>query len=228
VVIALVPQHAQRIKPPRTLLVPFDLGRPLGVPEDADFQHRVLSAALEMLEHVDGPVFQEYEEQAPDRDDDSEEGWSCPVTFANKGTDESIEQQLLNEIGLLQPWYDKGRSERGYTSFGVSKMNLEEIVSFLVSFLEDKPASSVPLSDYSISDALKYAAEDLKAFHNESATSQPGRVTAAEVENWYWGETAAGRMVREIKKTCMDHADSMVKIVAAFTLVPQTQAFRDK
>jgi hypothetical protein len=232
VVIALVPQHAQRIKPPRTLLVPFDLGRPLGVPEDAGFQHRVLSAALELLERVDGPVFQEYEEQAPDRDDESEEGWSCPVTFTKKGTDEGIEQQLLNEIGLLQPWYDKGKNERGYTSFGVSKMNLEEIVSFLASFLNDKPTSSVPtnsvpLSNYSISDALKYAIEDLKAFHNESATSQPGRVTLSEVENWYWGETAAGRMVREIKNTCTDHADSMVKIVATFTLVPQTQAFRD-
>jgi hypothetical protein len=227
VVIALVPQHAQRIKPPRTLLVPFDLGRPLGVPEDAGFQHRVVSAALELLERVDGPVFQEYEEQAPERDDESEEGWSCPVTFKKKGTDESIEQQLLSEIGLLQPWYDKGRSERGYSSFGVSEMNLEEIVSFLASFLEDRPASSVPLSNYSISDALKYAAEDLKAFHNESATSQPGRVTLSEVENWYWGETAAGRLVREIKNTCTDHTDPMVKIVAAFTLVPLTQAFRD-
>jgi hypothetical protein len=227
VVIALVPQHAQRIKPPRTLLVPFDMGRPLGVPEDAGFQHRVLSAALELLERVDGPVFQEYEEQVPDRDDESEEGWSCPVTFTKKGADESIEQQLLNEIGLLQPWYDKGKKERGYSSFGVSEMNLEEIVSFLVSFLEDKPASSVRLSNYSISDTLKYAAEDLKAFHNESATSQPGWVNASEVENWYWGETAAGRLVREIKNTCTDHTDPMVKIVAAFTLVPLTQAFRD-
>jgi hypothetical protein len=160
------------------------------------------------------------------------EGWSCPVTFSKKGDDESLEQQLLNEIGLLQPWYDKGKKERGYTSFGVSEMSLEGIVSFLASFLEeeleDKPASNEASVKYSISDALKYAAEDLKAFHNESATSQPGQVTAAEVENWYWGETAAGRLVREIKKTCTDHADPMVKIVAAFTLVPHTQAFRDK
>jgi hypothetical protein len=227
VVIALVPQHARRIKPPRTLLVPFDLGRPLGVPDDAGFQHRVLSAALKLLERIDGPVFQDYEEQAPARGDESMEGWSCPVTFSKKGDDESLQQQLIREIGLLQPWYDKGKKERGYTSFGVSEMRLEEIVSFLVSFLQDKPASREPASKYSISDALKYAAEDLKAFHNESAISQPGQVTAGEVENWYWGETAAGRLVREIKKTCTDHADPMVKIVAAFTLVPQTQAFRD-
>jgi hypothetical protein len=106
-------------------------------------------------------------------------------------------------------------------------MRLEEIVSFLASFLEDKPASNEASSKYSLSDALKYAAEDLKAFHNESAISQPGQVTASEVENWYWGETAAGRLVREIKKTCTDHANPMVNIVAAFTLVPHTQAFRD-
>ena len=227
-VIALVPQHAQRIKPPRTLLVPFDMGRPMGVPDDAGFQHRVLTAALELLERIDGPVFQDYEEQAPARENESMEGWSCPVTFSKKGVDESPEQQLLNEIGLLQPWYDKGKAERGYTSFGVSEMRLEEIVSFLVSILEGKPEGGEARSKYSISDALKYAAEDLKAFHNEAAISQPGLVTASEVENWYWGETAAGRLVREIKKTCTDHADPMVKIVAAFTLVPQTQAFRDR
>ena len=106
-------------------------------------------------------------------------------------------------------------------------MNLEGIVSFLASFLEDKPACSVPLGNYSLSDTLKYASEDLKAFHNESATSQPGQVTAGEVENWYWGETAAGILVRDIKKICTNHPDPMVKIVAAFTLVPQTQAFRE-
>ena len=37
VVIALIPQHAERIKPPRTLAVPFILGRPFGSPGDADF-----------------------------------------------------------------------------------------------------------------------------------------------------------------------------------------------
>lgn len=231
-VIALIPQHAERIKPPRTLIVPFELGRPLGVPDDAAFQHRVLTVALNLFERTDGPVFEYYEEQAPAREDETTEGWSCPVTFANKAADESVEQQVLSEIGLLQPWYDKGKDERGYTSFGVSEMTLDSIVSFLSSFVVHQNSNKT-IGDqsspgkYSLADSLKYAAEDLKAFYNESATSQPGRVTASEVENWYWGETAAGRLVREIKKTCTDHADPLVNVVAAFTLVPHTQAFRD-
>ncbi|MCZ6503945.1 MAG: hypothetical protein O6945_15715 [Gammaproteobacteria bacterium] len=207
--------------------MPFEFGRPLGVPDNADFQHRVLTAALNLLERKDGPVFDVFNEEAPGRDDETMECWSCPVTFAKKASDETLEQLVLNEIRLLQPWFDKGKNERGYTSFGVSEMSLDEIVSFLVSFLEDTPVSAKPGIKYSIADSLKYAAEDLKAFHNESAMSQPGHATANEIENWYWGETAAGRLVREIKQSCIDHADPMVSIVTAFTLVPHRQAFRD-
>ncbi len=232
-VIALVPQHAERIKPPRTLSVPFDLGRPLGVPDDVNFQHRVLSAALGLFARLDGPVFQDYEEQAPARDDEVTEGWSCPVTFVKKDSDESLERQVLNEISLLRPWYDKGKDERGFTSFGVSEMSLEKVVSFLALFssestLSESSNEKILPGKYSLADSLKYAAEDLKAFYNESATTQPGQVTASEVENWYWGATSAGRLIREIKKSGTDHADPMVNIVAAFTLVPHTQAFRDK
>lgn len=223
-VIALIPQHAQQIKPPRTLFVPFPLGRPLGVPGDIAFQHRVLTAALNLFERNDGPVFEYFEEEAPARDDDTMDGWSCPVSFAKKQPDETIEQQLLTEVGLLQPWYDKGKNDRGHTSVGVSGMTLEEIVSFLASFTENEKSAG----EYSLADRLKYAAEDLKAFYNESATSQPGKVTANEVSDWYWGETAAGRLVRQIKQSCSEHADPMVKIVAAFLLVPHTQDFRDR
>ena len=48
--ISLVREHTERIVPPRALWVPFEFGRPLGVPGDADFQRRVLVAALKLLE----------------------------------------------------------------------------------------------------------------------------------------------------------------------------------
>ena len=38
VVIGLVRPHLETIRPPRALFVPFELGRPLGAPEDAAFQ----------------------------------------------------------------------------------------------------------------------------------------------------------------------------------------------
>jgi len=41
---------AQRVRPPRSLLVPFKLGLPLGRPNDAITQHAVLEQMLAMLE----------------------------------------------------------------------------------------------------------------------------------------------------------------------------------
>ena len=62
---ALVREHAVAIKPPRALSVPFELGRPLGAPEHAAFQTRVIAAALELLERPSGPILEDYPEDAP-------------------------------------------------------------------------------------------------------------------------------------------------------------------
>ena len=44
--ISLIREHTEAMKPPRALWVPFVLGRPFGVPNDAAFQRRVVLAAL--------------------------------------------------------------------------------------------------------------------------------------------------------------------------------------
>ena len=54
--ISLVREHTEAMQPPRFLWVPFPLGRPLGAPGDAAFQHRVIRAALSLLEAPAGPV----------------------------------------------------------------------------------------------------------------------------------------------------------------------------
>jgi hypothetical protein len=50
VCIQLVRTVAERVRPPRSLLVPFAHGYPLGTPGDVARQHAVLDAALGLLE----------------------------------------------------------------------------------------------------------------------------------------------------------------------------------
>jgi hypothetical protein len=79
--ISLVREHTERINPPRALWVPFDLGRPLGAPDEAEFQNKVLLSALGLLEASDRPIIMDFPEDAPV----SESGFSpaaCPVNFA--------------------------------------------------------------------------------------------------------------------------------------------------
>lgn len=232
--VALIPQHAERIKPPRTLAVPYQLGRPLGVPDDAQFQHKVLSAALSMLLKTEGPIIEYYNEPAPIREE-SLEGWACPINFASSLSDgdnnNSIGERVNKEVSLLQPWYDKGRKDRGYSSVGLSGVSVSDAVTFLAGFLEssnnEKSTGVSPIRGFSVADSIKHCAEDLKSFYNEAATSQPGEATAQEIENWYWGESEAGKMIREIRKSGMVSDDKMVKIVASFVLVPHSQIYRD-
>src|ERR1700734_331720 len=57
---ALVLPQVEKTRPPRAVMVPFMLGRPLGEPNDAPFQRRVLLQALRLLERTDGPVLLEH------------------------------------------------------------------------------------------------------------------------------------------------------------------------
>jgi hypothetical protein len=51
----------ERVRPPRTLCVPFPLGRPLGEPNNPDLQRTVLRAALRLLNSPDPlPVIHDF------------------------------------------------------------------------------------------------------------------------------------------------------------------------
>jgi hypothetical protein len=63
VAIQLLRSVAEKVRPPRALVVPFRHGCPLGVPDDAKHQHAVIEAALRMLEDesLKPPAIVDYE-----------------------------------------------------------------------------------------------------------------------------------------------------------------------
>lgn len=58
--ISLLKEVTSVIKPPRALFVPFPMGYPLGEPENADLQHRVIASALELLKENLLPVLKDF------------------------------------------------------------------------------------------------------------------------------------------------------------------------
>lgn len=58
--ISLLREVVSVLKPPRALFVPFPMGFPLGAPNDAGLQHRIIAAALELLERNDTPILEEF------------------------------------------------------------------------------------------------------------------------------------------------------------------------
>ena len=60
--VVLIKEHAQRVKPPRALFVPFPFGFAFGNPDDPPFQHKVLAAALDLFDAPSVPVLAEFPE----------------------------------------------------------------------------------------------------------------------------------------------------------------------
>ena len=224
--ISLVRPHVEAIEPPRSLWVPFELGRPLGVPNDPSFQREVLLAALNLLTSEKGPVLlEDYPKDAPKVEVDMT-GWACPVALkAPPANSDSYEAALFEEISSLETWHDLSTKNRGRSTFGVSGADIKTLGSFVASFLTDSPQSSYR-KDLEIGDAVKLACDDIKAFYFEAATAQPGPSSNDILEDWFWGETTIGQVLMELKGVCLASEDPVMKALGNFTLVPRSQLNR--
>ena len=230
--ISLVLEHTEAIQPPRALWVPFEFGRPLGSPDDAGFQTRVLRAAIRLLDAPAGPVLESFPEEPAD--DESELVWACPIPIGAATPDrqralvsDELPMAFLRELAELLPWYDRAVRERKRTTVGVSGIPVESLGAFIAAFLGDALPSS-PAQDLPIGLALKLAVDDLKALYFEAVTAQPAerRPGSAELADWFWGETDAGRCLLTLRSRFAESEDPILKLASSFLIVPVVEAHR--
>ena len=222
--ISLIRQHTEAIKPPRALWVPFEFGRPLGQPNDAEFQKRVLRACLGLLETCRGPVLEDYLEDI--RDDAAGvdfAGMSCPIDLPIvPSNDSELTQALLQEMGQIAPWYELAVNQRRRTTVGVSELDILDAGRFLIDFIEN-PAAPSPRHEVEVGLMLKYACEDLKAFYSEAMSAQPGMSASLTVENWLWNETVLGEILWKLREEHLDAPDTEIRHLAQRNLIPDRQ-----
>ena len=112
--VSLIREHSEKIRPPRALWVPFELGRPFGVPDDEAFQHRVLAATLDLLNEPAGPVLRDFDEEAPVAGEPDMNGWVCPLPVrVNDDVGDDPAATLLAEISSHRQWHDLFKERRG-------------------------------------------------------------------------------------------------------------------
>jgi hypothetical protein len=224
--ISLIRLHTETIRPPRALWVPFELGRPFGVPDDADFQRRVLSAALNLLGADDGPVLVDFPEEAPSVAAEDMDGWVCPILRRPGAMEEKDPTELLlAEIDSLQQWYDLFVERNDRTSVGASGLAIADIARYLAD-LHAKPDSATPPGEFTAAEAVKVGSEDLKAFYFEASLGMPGHKNSSDITNWFWGDTIAGQTLLALMPICMASDDADLRAVGKLTLVPRAQQYR--
>jgi hypothetical protein len=228
--ISLIRLHTEIIKPPRALWVPFELGRPLGPPDDAAFQKRVLLALMEMFEAPAGPLLEDYPEDEPETVG-AVAALACPVDFVQDavetGETDQMEAAFRREMMSLRPWYDMGMAKRQRTTVGVSGIDLEALGDFIYAFARGEEPEN-PRDDIPLAYTLKFAVEDLKAYYIEGVTAQPGQESASSqvLTDWFWEETVAGRVLLAVKKVCETSTDEAMKQMGDHAIAPMDVARR--
>jgi len=185
---------------------------------------------LELLEAPGKPpVLVDFPEDEPENDEITV--LACPVNFA-RSVDESEESDPLQtafrrEITAMRPWYDMAVNKRKRTTVGVSGIALESLGDFIYAFVRGEEPEN-PLKDTPIVYTLKYAVEDLKAYYIEGITAQPGQSGSSStvLQDWFWEETTAGKVLLELKKVCEASPDKMMSMVGAHFIVPGDVARR--
>ena len=226
VVISLVREHSERIRPPRTLWTPFELGRPLGAPTNAAFQRRVLLAALGLLAETAGPVLADYPEDAPaGTDGGAGEGvWACPVRLSrpDAADPESLGARVAREVRRLAPWHERSLARRGGRStVGLSGLAPNAIVELLADYAERGEETS-PRDGVAFPRILKHSLDDLLAWYQEAATATPGASPSGrDVAGWFWRETEASRLFLAVRERGVESEDPAIRVVTKLLLVPR-------
>jgi hypothetical protein len=221
--ISLIRPHTEKIRPPRALWVPFELGRPLGVPGDGAFQTQVLRALLGTLDATSGPVLRDYLEDAPGSSaSDESNGWSCPVSFDRPPAEETLGVLIYREIQQLRPWYDLAFERRGRTTFGEAGLTIERVADFLLAWATGSRPES-PHARLSPPQLLKLGAEELKVFYLEAVAAQPGAISGRRAADWFWSETAAARLLVALRDVCIKAEEPDIRWMGHNLMVPRDQ-----
>lgn len=178
----------ERTAPPRGLFCDFPLGRPLGRPNDPDFQHRVLAHALQLLEHATAPTIEQFDEPI---DDDGSSVLSCPLPPRH---DPSV-PAAVDEVRGLRPAFDRALRTHGNRAGTGRAVQPDGIVDAMASFV--RVAEGVPWKEAGIPGVPARVAQDIRGYYETAALELVGHTPAAwEATRWFLHHTEAGTVIR--------------------------------
>jgi len=188
---------AEKVAPPRALHCEFPLGRPLGKPNDPEFQHDVLARAFAMLGEPAGPILIDHPETIEDAES---EVLSCalPPRF-----DPDL-PPAVDEARGIRKAYDRVHAHRGATSVGrsVDADGVPDALGVL-----HRISEGAPWKDAGIPGGNTIAVcHDIRTYYEEAAleladTPDPG---GRQIESWFFEQTEAGKTVLAARQAIAD------------------------
>jgi hypothetical protein len=220
VAIASVRAQAEKTRPPRALWTTSQLGRPLGEPGDPAFQRRVLMAALRLLERTDGPVIlEDFTEDPPGWLDTP--NWRAPrlqeVSDALE-TPDAWAAAFAAELSALQPLWQIAQARFRRTTVGLSFQAPAAWPRFATRFLAGELPVVPELATPAL--ALRMLCDDIKALYGEAAQADGPAPSAHQIDEWFWRQTIAGRLLIALRTVAMASENNALKTVGGRFFVP--------
>ena len=212
--ISFVREHTEKVKPPRALWVPFPFGHALGRPNEAGLQHRVLRAALDLFKEPAGPVLRDFPDDAEPGDQPPAPLQASIITPAAVAEDPALETTQMRQY--YEQWLARNGGRTAFGLTGIPAVRFRGVVRFLQKFADgedsdmDERPREMPLPNF-----IRYCADDLKAIYYEGYMAMKLSAGGDQIARWFWGETAAGQLLRRVRDR-LDASDDPRWKTAAF------------
>lgn len=216
VVLASNVEIAKRAETPRALFCEFPLGRPLGKPDDTEFQHRVLDAAFDLLQRTEGPVLETFPEVIEDEAD-------TPVACTVPPRYDPSLPPAVDEARGLRPAWDRAREKNGRTNVGL-KIDADGVLRAIPLFIAI--AEGTPWRElFASEEDMLETAKDIRNYYEEAALELAGHVPAARAaEAWFYRMTRTGKVFLDTFRTLRESGEEKdMSIMALYYIVPASQ-----
>lgn len=187
-----MPEHIQNTSPPRGLICHFPLGRPLGLPNDAAFQQRVLHALFALLDATSGPVLDTFDTRL---DDIAEEQLVCSLPPRL----DPHEHPAVDEARALKSAYDRAVSNHG-NRIGVGReIDAADVPAAIEAFVRVEQGTAMDAAG--IPGVPMRVAQDIRGYYQTAALELAQHSPSAWAgENWFYNNTETGKLMLNVRR----------------------------
>ena len=220
VLVGFVREHMEALTPPRALFLDFPMGRPMGKPNDPEFQKKIIRSAFSLFDQDNGPQLVNFSESIPVKN--GRMGYALPVdlvlTRKDIGDIDVLLNEVQSEISALAPAYDSAKTSRGRTTVGASELAITDLAPYIAHFVRgEKPRS--PRKGVPPIPLLKLAVEDLAAYYTEARTHRDNIDDIELLGEWFWPETKAGRLILGVEAASLESDDGVLRQIVDMSLI---------
>ncbi len=194
--------------PPRGLWCDFPLGRPLGKPNDPEFQHRVLDHAFDMIATATSQTVEDFPESISD---EAAEVLSCtmPPRF-----DASI-HPAVDEARGIRAAYDRA-GEAGQRIGAGRVVGPDDVPAAIEAFV--RVAEGTPWKEAGIPGIPARVAQDIRGYYEVAALELAEHSPSAWAgTRWFLNQTEAGKVINAARDAMRDDG---VKQPIWFYMIP--------